>query len=47
MQLIQIDQNDLVYKKTPKTIRKEIIQRDQAFALKDKRQQDSKRTFST
>ena len=47
MQLIQINQKDLVCKKTPKTIRKDIVQRDQAFTLKDKRQRDGKRTSST
>ena len=47
MRLIQIDQKDLVCKKTLETIRKDIVQRDQAFTLKDKRQRDGKRTSLT
>ena len=46
MRLIQIDRNDLVRKGTSQTIRKDIVRRDQAFACKDKRRQDGKRTSS-
>jgi hypothetical protein len=44
MRLIQIDQNDLVWKRTSRSIHQDIVQRDQAFAYEDKRRQDGKRT---
>jgi hypothetical protein len=46
MRLIRIDRNDLVRKRTSQSIREDVVRRDQAFALEDKRRQDGKRSSS-
>ena len=40
MRLIRIDRNDLARKGTSKSIQKDIVRRDHAFALEDKRRKD-------
>jgi predicted aspartyl protease len=46
MRLIRIDRSDLARKETSKSIRKDIVRRDHAFALEDKRRKDGRRTSS-
>jgi hypothetical protein len=46
MRLIRIDRNDLVQGRTSRSIREDIVQRDRAFAVEDKRRQDGKHASS-